>query len=86
MDQLKALLPEVGWFIAPKGYSTTNIYKLVAHDVITFLGDFTDLELHKRGGKLSDKYRVKVVKGLGNSSPVGFSQRYGTKKGCCVLM
>uniref|UniRef100_UPI0035C6CE6D hypothetical protein n=1 Tax=Serratia quinivorans TaxID=137545 RepID=UPI0035C6CE6D len=86
LDQLKVLLPEVGWFIAPKGYSTTNIYKGGAHDVITFPGNFTDLDLHKRGGKLSDKYRVKVVKGLGNSSPVGFSQRYGTKKGGCVLM
>ncbi|HCJ98501.1 MAG TPA: hypothetical protein DHV72_00520 [Serratia grimesii] len=86
LERLKILLPEVGWFIAPKGYSSTQIHKGIAHDVITFNFDFTDLDMHKKGRKLSDKHRVKVVKGLGNASPVGSSKRYGTKKGGCVLM
>lgn len=45
-----------------------------------------DLELHKKGEKLSDKHRVKVVKWLGNASPIGLSKRYGTKRSGCTMM
>lgn len=86
LEKLKMLLPEVSWFIAPKGYSSTRVYNGIAHDVITFNFNVTDLELHREGKKLSDKHRVKVVKGLGNASPVGSSKRYGTKRSGCVVM
>jgi hypothetical protein len=86
LEQLKLLLPKISWFIAPTGYSSPGEYKSIVHQALELHLKRTDLELHGYGSKLSDKYRVKVVKGFGGYLPIGKSERYRAKKGGCSVM